>query len=149
MHFLAWMLSLEGVAMLVSGVGLVVTALTGRGATTLMNGTCTGALACVAGSVLEWLCGALGVGLGLLGVAGLVAARETFRRPISGATRIVLLVYAVSWGLLATLACLRAGSPACDPATSLAAGVLAATIGGVHALAACSPRSRALAATAA
>lgn len=141
--FLAWMLSLEGSTLLLCGAGLAVAAMGGRVAATLGGGADTGALAFVVGPVLEWACAALGVVIGLLGVAGLAAGRAAFRRRVPVATRTVLLAYAVPWGLLATLACLRAGAPQCDLAASLAAGVLAAAIGVLHVVAARSPRARA------
>ncbi|MBL8730601.1 MAG: hypothetical protein JNM25_19440 [Planctomycetes bacterium] len=131
-HLLACLLSVEGSTLLLCGAGLVVTSMTGRVAATLGGGTDTGALAFVAGPVLECLCCAFGCVLCVLGVAGLVAGWAALRRHIPLATRIVLMTYAVSWGLLATLACLRAGAPQCDVATSLAAGVVAATFSVLH-----------------
>lgn len=138
-HLLAWMLTLEGAILLLCGGGLVAASRTGRVAALLGSGGCTGALAFVGGPVLEWLCGALGAVLGLLGGAGLVTGRSAFRRRHPVAARTVLLAYAMSWGVLATLACLRASAPQSDLATSLAAGAIAAMVGLLHVIAARSP----------
>lgn len=142
-HFLAWMLSVEGSTLLLSGSLLAVAAMTGR-VTTLAGGADTGALALCLWPLLEWACCALGVVIGLLGVAGLVVGVAAFQKRALVATRTVLLAYSVPWAMLATLACLRAGSPSCDVAISLAAGAIAAAIGLLHLIAACTPRERPL-----
>lgn len=143
-RFLAWMLTVEGAMSMLCGVGLAGMASRGGAAATFRGGADTGALASVLGPVLDGICIAVAVVLVLLGAAGLVAGRAAFRQRVPGATRTVLLAYAVPWGLLAALACLRAGAPQYDPASSLAAAALAATIGLLNMIAARTPRARSL-----
>ncbi len=133
---IAVMLLAEGAVLLATGGWLVGIALADSGAGKSTNALCTGALAAVLAPVFDLLCGATGAVLGLLGVAGLVGGWATFRRPPTAATRLLLLAFALPWGMAAILAGCSAASPQSDPTTSLAALGLATTLGLLHVIAA-------------
>lgn len=133
---IAWVLLAEGAVLLATGGWLVGMALADGGTGKPTNALCTGALATVLVPAFDLLCGATGAVLALLGVAGLVGGWATFRRPATAATRLLLLVFALPWGMAAILAGCSAAAPQSDTTTSLAAFGLATTLGLLHVVAA-------------
>lgn len=119
---IAWMLLVEGSALLVCGAWLCGSTVAGAGASTSFGGLCDGTLWAVCGPVFGLVRGATGVLLALLGAAGLAGSRTAFRGRVAGTTRSLLLLFALPWGLGAIFAGLCAAAPQNDATLCLAVG---------------------------